>query len=80
MWPHEWTARTNYSFNRSMFIDALIQYDPSSDRFNSNVRFNLIHRPLSDIYLVWNEQRVTTGDGTPPGRSLTLKATYMLSL
>jgi lipopolysaccharide assembly outer membrane protein LptD (OstA) len=68
MWPHEWTARTNYSFNRSMFIDALIQYDPSSDRFNSNVRFNLI------------QQRVTTGDGTPPGRSLTLKATYMLSL
>lgn len=75
-----WTMRTNYSFNRSMFVDALVQYDPSTELFNSNVRFNLIHRPLSDIYVVWNEQRVTTGDGTPPGRSLTVKMTYMLSL
>jgi len=75
-----WTLRTNYSFNRNMFVDALVQYDPSRELFNSNVRFNLIHHPLSDIYVVWNEQRVTTGDGTPPGRSLTVKATYMLSL
>jgi hypothetical protein len=74
-----WTARTNYSFNRSMFIDALIQYDPASDKFNSNVRFNLIHRPLSDIYLVWNEQQVWTGEGIPAGRSITLKATYMVA-
>jgi len=75
-----WTVRTNYSFNRSMFVDALIQYDPSTDLFNSNIRFNLIHHPLSDIFVVWNEQRVTTGDGTPPGRSLAVKVTYMLSL
>ncbi len=75
-----WTTRANYSFNRSMFVDALVQYDPSTDLFNSNVRFNLIHHPLSDIFVVWNEQRVTTGDGTPPGRSLTVKVTYMLAL
>ncbi len=75
-----WTARANYSFNRNMFVDALVQYDPATDLFNSNVRFNLIHHPLSDLFVVWNEQRVVTGDGTPPGRSLTVKLTYMLSL
>ncbi len=75
-----WTSRANYSFTRNMFIDALVQYDPSSEQFNSNVRFNLIHHPLSDLFIVWNEQRVTTGDGTPPGRSLTVKLTYMISL
>ena len=74
-----WTARTNYSFNPDMFVDALVQYDPAYNVFNSNVRFNLIHAPLSDLFLVWNEQRITTGDGTPPGRSLTLKLTRMLS-
>ena len=74
-----WTVRTNYSFNPDMFVDALIQYDPAYDVFNSNVRFNLIHAPLSDLYLVWNEQRFTTGDGTPPGRSLTLKMTRMFA-
>jgi hypothetical protein len=61
-------------------VDALVQYDPATDLFNSNVRFNLIHHPLSDLFVVWNEQRVVTGDGVPPGRSLTLKLTYMLSL
>ncbi len=74
-----WTVRTNYSFNPDMFVDALVQYDPAHNVFNSNVRFNLIHAPLSDLYLVWNEQRITTGDGTPPGRSLTLKLTRMLA-
>jgi hypothetical protein len=75
-----WTVRANYSFNRDMFVDALVQYDPATDLFNSNIRFNLIHHPLSDLFVVWNEQRVVTGDGIPPGRSLTLKLTYMLSL
>ncbi len=74
-----WTVRTNYSFSRDMFIDALVQYDAAQNVFNSNLRFNLIHAPLSDLFIVWNEQRVTTGDGTPPGRSLTLKLTRMLS-
>lgn len=73
------TARTNYSFNKNMFVDALVQYDPEADLFNSNVRFNLIHHPLSDLFIVWNEQRFTTGDGTPPGRSLTVKVTQMLA-
>ena len=74
-----WTARTNYSFNRDMFIDALVQVDAGKQTFNSNIRFNIIHAPLSDLFIVWNEQRFTTGDGTPPGRSLTLKLTRMLS-
>ncbi len=74
-----WTSRTNYSFNRDMFIDALVQVDAGKQTFNSNVRFNIIHAPLSDFFIVWNEQRFTTGDGTPPGRSLTLKLTRMLS-
>ena len=50
------------------------------DRFNANVRFNLIHRPLSDLYVVYNEQRVTTPDiSVPPGRGLIVKFTEMLA-
>ncbi len=62
-----------------MFIDALVQYDPGSKLLNSNVRFNLIHSPLSDIFVVWNEQRFETGEGIRPGRSLTIKVTKMLA-
>lgn len=74
-----WTFRANYSFSTDMFVDALVQYDPGSDQINSNVRFNLIHHPLSDIFLVFNEQRFHTGEPTPPGRSLTLKGTWMVA-
>jgi hypothetical protein len=74
-----WTTRTNYSFNEDMFVDALVQYDPRSRQLNSNVRFNWIHSPLSDVFLVWNEQRFENGEGIRPGRSLTLKVTKMFS-
>ncbi|HSM60817.1 MAG TPA: DUF5916 domain-containing protein [Longimicrobiales bacterium] len=74
-----WTFRTNYSFSTNMFVDALLQYDPGSDRINTNVRFNLIHHPLSDLFIVFNEQRFENGEGIPPGRGLTIKATQMVA-
>jgi hypothetical protein len=74
-----WTFRTNYSFSTNMFVDALVQYDPGADVINTNVRFNLIHRPLSDIFIVFNEQRFDTGENIAPGRGLTIKGTYMVA-
>jgi hypothetical protein len=58
-----------------MFLNAFIQYNGEADLWLSNVRFNLIHRPLSDIYVVWNETRL-------PGetrRVLMLKYTHLFS-
>jgi len=75
------TARANYSFTTNMFLDALTQYDPEAHQFNANVRFNLIHHPLSDLFIVYNEQRFTTPDQhVTPGRSLVVKFTQMFSL
>lgn len=74
-----WTGRASYSFTRDMFVDALVQYDPTTDQYNSNVRFNFIHHPLSDLYIVWNEQRFFTGEDVRPGRSLTVKVTQMVA-
>lgn len=75
-----WTTRANYSFNTNMFLDGLAQYDPQQNLLNANVRFNLIHRPLSDLFLVFNEQRFFDPvERTLPGRSLILKYTQMFS-
>lgn len=80
-----WTGRANYSFTTNMFVDALAQYDAEQNRLNLNLRFNFLHHPLSNLYLVWNEQRFTTDfplgypAGRPvPGRSVVLKLTQML--
>ncbi len=74
-----WTARLNYSFNSNMFVDSLLQYNEDVDQLNANVRFNFIHRPLSDLFVVLNEQRFMTADGGAPGRGIILKFTRMLT-
>ena len=72
-------ARAAYSFSTSMFLDSLLQYNTDVKQFNANVRFNLIHRPLSDLFLVYNEQQFTDRPEVAPGRAVILKYTHMLS-
>ena len=55
-------ARLNYSFNPNMFLNALIQYNRDERETSSNIRFNFIHKPLSDFFLVYNEKRSPTGE------------------
>ncbi|MBI3981532.1 MAG: carbohydrate binding family 9 domain-containing protein [Gemmatimonadetes bacterium] len=74
-----WTFRASYSFSTTMFVDALTQYDPEQRLFNANVRFDLIHHPLSDLFIVFNEQRFMTDEGIAPGRSLIIKLTHMMA-
>jgi hypothetical protein len=77
-----WTARANYSFTTNMFFDGLAQYDPRAHLFNANMRFNLIHHPLSDLFVVVNHQRISTPDSPDitPGVGVIVKYTQMFSL
>ena len=74
-----WTTRANYSFSPRMFVDALSQYDPASKQLNANVRFNVLHHPLSDLFVVYNDQRFLTVDAPVPGRSIAVKFTQMMA-
>lgn len=74
-----WTTRANYSFSPRMFIDALSQYDPTSKQLNANVRFNFLHHPLSDLFIVYNDQRFLTPGAPVAGRSVIVKFTQMMA-
>ena len=74
-----YTLRANYSFTPAMFVDALSQYDPTTEQMNANVRFNLIHHPLSDLFIVYNDQRFLTADAPLAGRSIAVKFTQMFA-
>ena len=52
--------RVDSSLTTRMFLNAFIQYNGRDDVWLTNVRFNLIHRPLSDIYVVWNDAQGPT--------------------
>jgi len=74
------TARVGYAFNTRTFLDTLLQYNTDLKQFSANVRFDIIHRPLSDLFVVFNNQQLTSpATPTNPGRGLILKYTHMLT-
>jgi hypothetical protein len=74
-----WTLRANYSFTTNMYLDSLVQYDDDLSRLNANIRFNFIHRPLSDLFVVYNEQQFRDDRTVPAGRSVIVKFTRMVA-
>ena len=72
------TTRVNYFFSTKMFVNALVQYNSDAKQWSSNVRFNFIHRPLSDFYLVFNERRHSV-TGELIDRALVAKFTYLMA-
>ena len=71
-------TRVQYSFSNNLFLKGLIQYNSDMDQVSSNIRFNFIHRPLSDFFLIYNEKRSTSGEVFE--RGLIAKLTYSFSL
>jgi len=69
----------NYSFSKRMFLKALIQYNSEANEMVSNIRYNFMHKPLSDLFIVYNERRdLDTNEVID--RAITLKFTYVLPL
>ena len=71
-------ARINYNFNTKMALNALLQYSTDTHQLSSNVRFDIIHRPLSDVFIVYNEHR-DEHTGLMQDRSIIAKMTYMMA-
>jgi hypothetical protein len=55
----------------------LIQYNSDEGEISSNIRFHFIYKPLSDLYVVYNDRRSNQGD--PIERALIVKLTYMFA-
>jgi hypothetical protein len=72
------STRVNYRFSTRMFLKALIQYNTHVNEWTSNVRFNLIHRPLSDLFVVYNDRRDSVS-GAPVDRAVIAKMTWLLA-
>ena len=71
-------TRVQYAFSNNLFLKGLIQYNSDLNQVSSNIRFNFIHRPLSDLFLIYNEKRSTNGEVSE--RGLIAKLTYTFSL
>ena len=72
------TGRVNVNFTTRMFLNALLQYNTDARQWSSNVRFNIIHHPLSDFFLVYNERRDTRSSDLI-NRAIIAKLTYLFA-
>ena len=71
------TGRVNYFLNTKVFLNALLQYNTDARQW-SPTPVNVIHRPLSDIFLVYNERRESQ-TGNLLDRALVAKVTYLIA-
>lgn len=68
--------------SRKLFANALLQYDNFSKRFRSNIRIDWIHRPGSDLFLVFNtgylfSDKITFAESALQNRLGVAKLTYL---
>ena len=52
-------TRVLYAVSSKMFFNAFLQYNTDSNQLSTNIRFNIIHHPLSDLFIVYTDRRDT---------------------
>lgn len=71
-------ARFRYFRSTRLLSSAFIQYNEVTDELISNLRFNWIHAPLSDLFLVLTERRAVESNQVME-RVVSLKVTRLFS-
>ncbi len=67
-----------YAFNANAFLNGLFQYNADRRQVSSNIRFNIIHHPLSDFFIVYNDLR-DSQTGQVLERAVILKLTNLFN-
>jgi hypothetical protein len=71
-------ARFDYGFSPRSFLNAFFQYNGATQEVSTNIRFNIMYRPLSDLYIVYNDRR-STDTGQLIDRAFIVKLTNLVS-
>ena len=72
--------KIDYTFSKSIFWNTFVQYSSQSETLGINSRLQWRFAPLSDFYIVYNDNYFATTTFVPRVRSLTFKLTYWLNL
>jgi hypothetical protein len=72
------STRFIYAFNPKAFFNAFIQYNADTHLVSSNLRLDILHHPLSNLYIVYNDTRDTLG-GNLRERAFIVKFTNLFS-
>jgi hypothetical protein len=74
------SLRAAYAFSTRLLLNGLLQYNSLDSDFSTNIRLNYVHRPGSDLFIVFTENR--GGDdfvwSRLSDRGLVAKLTYLI--
>jgi hypothetical protein len=74
-----YAGRLKYAFSTRAFLTLNVQYNQEVDQVVTYARFNVIHAPLSDLFVVLTERRRLGAMGGVLERAFTVKATKLLT-
>ncbi len=74
------SPKFQFTFNKKTFWTTYVQYTNQSENLGINSRLQWRFAPLSDLYLVYNDNYFTTGSIEPQFRSINLKLTYWINI
>ncbi|MTB50039.1 DUF5916 domain-containing protein [Lewinella sp. W8] len=74
------SPRFDITFTKNLFWLTLVQYSNQRENLGINSRLQWRFAPLSDLFLVYNDNYRTTDSWSPRFRSINLKVTYWLNL
>lgn len=73
------TPRTEVTFSKSVFWNTLIQFSSQQEQLGINSRLQWRFAPMSDLFLVYNDNYMTNDRFSPRFRSINLKLSYWLN-
>jgi len=73
------SLRVDGSFSTRMFLNAFVQYNSVTRLLTTNIRYDFVYRPLSNLYVVLNDTRPANGGTARATRSLAVKFTRLFS-
>lgn len=74
-----YSGRIKYGLSTRAFAALNVQYNEVTEQMVTYARFNVIHGPLSDFFLVFTERRQLGSEGGVLDRAVTAKVTRLLS-
>ncbi|MQA91690.1 MAG: hypothetical protein GEU90_15960 [Gemmatimonas sp.] len=80
------SLQLDYGFSPKASVRTLTQYNSLTEQWSNSARFRYIHRPGSDLYVVYDEVRRGPDDTVSPfleevrDRRLIVKLTYLMSM
>ena len=74
------SPKVEVSFNKKTFWTTYVQFSSQSENLGINSRLQWRFAPLSDLYLVYNDNYLTSDAFSPRYRSFNIKFTYWLNI